>query len=213
MGAVASIPPNCGIILLAVLHLLEPEFNSPHLISKYEPGKYGVFMSLAFFCLGVCSLFSRPGNLSRSPDKRRSPRPVVAPSDWYSVCRCRNFSPVSCLRCRTSPAWHKRAYRDFLLAHRIHVTRPKCSSSGALVRGFPHPDRYDGTDVDRFTLVLQVDSHFFYGIAPGYPAVIVGRTSRFMIVTYCVWLITVAWQVIRITREQKGPGTMSRSVP
>lgn len=41
------------IALLAVLHVLEPEFNSGHLISEYQLGKYGLLMSVAFCVLGV----------------------------------------------------------------------------------------------------------------------------------------------------------------
>ena len=45
------------LILLAVLHFLEPEFNPPHLISEYELGNFGFLMSFAFFFLGTGSLF------------------------------------------------------------------------------------------------------------------------------------------------------------
>jgi uncharacterized protein DUF998 len=44
------------LIALAVLHLLEPEFNPPHLISEYELGRFGWLMSIAFFLLGAASL-------------------------------------------------------------------------------------------------------------------------------------------------------------
>lgn len=44
-------------VVLAVLHLLEPEFNSDgHLISEYELGRYGWLMSLAFFSMAGASL-------------------------------------------------------------------------------------------------------------------------------------------------------------
>jgi len=36
-----------------MLHVLEPEFNSGHLISEYQLGDYGFLMSLAFGLLGV----------------------------------------------------------------------------------------------------------------------------------------------------------------
>jgi hypothetical protein len=39
--------------LLAVLHFLEPEFNSGHLISEYQLGRHGWMMSLAFCSFGV----------------------------------------------------------------------------------------------------------------------------------------------------------------
>jgi Protein of unknown function (DUF998) len=39
--------------LLAILHFLEPEFNSGHLISEYQLGRHGWMMSLAFCTLGI----------------------------------------------------------------------------------------------------------------------------------------------------------------
>jgi Protein of unknown function (DUF998) len=44
------------LVILSVLHSLEPEFNPPHLISEYQLGRFGWLMSLAFFCLGAASL-------------------------------------------------------------------------------------------------------------------------------------------------------------
>ena len=44
------------LALLAVLHVLEPEFNSGHLISEYQLGDYGFLMSLAFCLLGAGAL-------------------------------------------------------------------------------------------------------------------------------------------------------------
>jgi Protein of unknown function (DUF998) len=44
------------LAILSVLHVLEPEFNPPHLISEYQLGRFGSLMSLAFFCLGAASL-------------------------------------------------------------------------------------------------------------------------------------------------------------
>jgi hypothetical protein len=41
------------LVLLTVLHVLEPEFNSGHLISEYQLGDYGFLMSLAFCLLGA----------------------------------------------------------------------------------------------------------------------------------------------------------------
>jgi Protein of unknown function (DUF998) len=44
------------LAILSVLHVLEPEFNPPHLISEYQLGRFGWLMSVAFFCLGAASL-------------------------------------------------------------------------------------------------------------------------------------------------------------
>jgi hypothetical protein len=39
--------------LLVILHFLEPEFNSGHLISEYQLGSHGWIMSLAFCTFGI----------------------------------------------------------------------------------------------------------------------------------------------------------------
>jgi hypothetical protein len=39
--------------LLALLHFLEPEYNSGHLISEYQLGRHGWMMSLAFGSFGI----------------------------------------------------------------------------------------------------------------------------------------------------------------
>jgi hypothetical protein len=44
------------LVILALLHVLEPEFGPPHLISEYQLGRFGWLMSLAFFCLGAAAL-------------------------------------------------------------------------------------------------------------------------------------------------------------
>jgi Protein of unknown function (DUF998) len=42
--------------ILYLLHVLEPEYNPPHLISEYQLGRFGWLMSLAFLSLGAASL-------------------------------------------------------------------------------------------------------------------------------------------------------------
>jgi hypothetical protein len=44
------------LALLASLHVLQPEFNSGHLISEYQLGDFGFMMSLAFCLLGASAL-------------------------------------------------------------------------------------------------------------------------------------------------------------
>jgi hypothetical protein len=44
------------LALLATLHVLEPEFNSGHVISEYQLGDYGFLMSFAFCLLGASAL-------------------------------------------------------------------------------------------------------------------------------------------------------------
>src|SRR5215470_6040189 len=57
--AASSLTIGLGVAFLAILsllHVLEPEFNPPRLISAYQLGRFGWLMSLAFFCMGAASL-------------------------------------------------------------------------------------------------------------------------------------------------------------
>jgi len=57
--AASSLTIGLGVAFLAILsllHVLEPEFNPPHVISEYQLGRFGWLMSLAFVCLGAASL-------------------------------------------------------------------------------------------------------------------------------------------------------------
>jgi hypothetical protein len=47
--------------LLALLHFLEPEFNSGHLISEYQLGRHGWMMSLAFCSFGIGAMLLAQG--------------------------------------------------------------------------------------------------------------------------------------------------------
>ena len=44
------------LCLLSLLHVWEPHYNPPHLISEYQLGRHGWLMSLAFICLGAASI-------------------------------------------------------------------------------------------------------------------------------------------------------------
>jgi hypothetical protein len=44
------------LCILSLLHVGEPEYNPPHLISEYQLGRSGWLMSLTFFCWGAASI-------------------------------------------------------------------------------------------------------------------------------------------------------------
>jgi hypothetical protein len=44
------------LAILSLLHVLEPDFDPPHLISEYQLGRFGWLRSVAFFCLGAAAL-------------------------------------------------------------------------------------------------------------------------------------------------------------
>jgi Protein of unknown function (DUF998) len=189
------------LILLAVLHFLEPEFNSPHLISEYELGNFGFLMSFAFFCLGAGSIFlaravwsdlrTKGGHFGRwwllltgiayigagffTPDPAS-----FAGSRLHGIC--------GIIVIFSSPV-------VFTLLGRSIACHEQWSGVSRIVTGM--------TILTWMGLLSFYASIFiFYGIAPGSGTIVVGWMNRFMIITYSAWLITVAWQTIKISRVQ-----------
>src|SRR5262245_14385745 len=108
------------LALLATLHVLEPEFNSGHVISEYQLGDYGFLMSLAFCILGVSALL-----LAVSLGPRRTRWLVVVTRYrrrfFYRGC----LSPGPDAPHRRLPARHIRTCRHFRLADCVHLDRWK----------------------------------------------------------------------------------------
>ena len=59
--------------LLGTLHVLEPEYNSGHLISEYQLSRHGWMMSLAFWCLSLAAML----------EAHRIPRPLQTRSGQF----------------------------------------------------------------------------------------------------------------------------------
>jgi len=190
------------LILLAVLHFLEPEFNSPHLISEYELGNYGFLMSFAFFCMGAGTIFLTRAIWSDLRTKGgRFGRwwllligiayigAGIFPPDPALIVASRLHGISGLIVIFSSPI-------AFSLLARSIVIHEQWSGVSRLVTGM--------TILTWIGLLSFYTSIiFFYGVVPGSNTLVVGWTNRFMIVTYSAWLMTVAWQAIRISRIQK----------
>src|SRR5262249_45114673 len=113
------------LALLAVLHVLEPEFNSGHLISEYQLGDYGFLMSLAFCLLGTGALLLA---LSLRPRLRTRGERV----GWWGLLVIGTaffiagvFSSCPDPRHHRLPARRIRPCRHFRLADCVHFDRQK----------------------------------------------------------------------------------------
>src|SRR5262245_58400585 len=87
--AVSGLTIGLGVAFLAILlllHVLEPEFNPPHVISEYQLGRFGWLMSLAFVCLGAASLALFPA----ARQQIRTERDASGPGGYLS-----SASPIS----------------------------------------------------------------------------------------------------------------------
>ena len=142
------------LALLATLHVLEPEFNSGHVISEYQLGDYGFLMSLAFCILGVSALL-----LAVSLGPRLRTRGARVGWWWLLVIGAAFFlSGVSFPRSRRPyrrlPARHIRTCRHFRLADCVHLDRWKSPQQRTRVSLVP-ATMGDAPSVGRFRVVSR----------------------------------------------------------
>ena len=113
------------LALLTMLHVLEPEFNSGHLISEYQLGDYGFLMSLAFCLLGASALTARPLAWA-SPEHARRTRWLVGVTRYRRGFSYRGrLSSSSDARHHRLPARHIRTCSHFRLADYVHLDQQK----------------------------------------------------------------------------------------
>jgi hypothetical protein len=182
------------VALLAVLHVLNPEFNSGHLISEYQLGDYGFLMSLAFCLLGASAFLLA---LSLRPRLRtRGGRvgwwgllvigtaffiagvfpPVQTPLiigylHGISGLVAIFGSPIAFTLIGRSLASNE---PEFLLSHRIRwATLAAWGGLGLFLASLTVSSLTGQTDTP---LPLSVS-----------------LANRFLIVTYCIWLMAAAW--------------------
>jgi hypothetical protein len=183
------------LVLLAVLHFIEPEFDpSRHLISEYELGKFGWMMSAAFWSLGI-------GVLS------------LVISTWTDIKTIRGF---------IGRWWFVIIFAAFIgagifypyttpnIASKIHTA---CGS--IVIFSFPIAATLYGSSLARdqkwsvsrkwllVTLVWIGFLAFFGSLIIFHPEsdadkanLVVGWPNRFMMLTYSIWLILVNQKAI-----------------
>jgi Protein of unknown function (DUF998) len=182
--------------LLAILHFLEPEFNSGHLISEYQLSSHGWMMSLAFCSFGIGAMLLAqviPPHLS-TRSGRLGPRglwligvalfaaglfppiptrPVVAYVHGVSGLVVILASPIV-----------------FLLANRSLAHEPAWSGTARHLRW--------ATALAWVGLLSFLGSTVvFAGRAAGDPAMgldpAISISNRLMITTYCLWFVVAGW--------------------
>lgn len=181
------------LVLLAALHVLEPEFNPPHLISEYELGRFGFLMSLAFFFLGMGSLF-----LAHAlwPTLRTRAERV---GGWWLVCI--GVAYIGGGVFTPDPTSTVESLLHGICGLIVIFSSPIVFT--LLTYNVSH--RQQGARSDQLLLWATIAAWLglvlfygstivFYGLLHGMNAIIVGWTNRFMIVTYCAWLIARAWR-------------------
>jgi hypothetical protein len=181
--------------LLALLHCLEPEFNSGHLISEYQLGSHGWLMSLAFCSFGIGAMIL--AQVIPPHPSTRSGR-LGARGLWLigvALVAAGLFPP--------SPARPGIAFVHgvsglvvilaspivFLLASRSLAHEPAWSGTSRFLRW--------ATALAWLGVLSFLGSTVFAGRAAGDPAMgldpVISITNRLMIATYCLWFAVAAW--------------------
>src|SRR5262245_27139197 len=186
--------------LLALLHFMEPEFNSGHLISEYQLSRHGWMMSLAFCSLGTAAML-----LAQiiAPDLSTRSARLGLRGLWLlgvALCTAGLFPPVptrpvvAYVHGLSGLVVVLAAPLVFLLVSTNLVAEPAWSETSRHLR--------------RATALAGLGMFSFLGstivfadLAAGDPArgfhSAISISNRLMITTYCVWFAFAAWGAAR----------------
>jgi Protein of unknown function (DUF998) len=197
-----------SLIILALLHLLEPEFNTlGHLISEYEIGNYRWLMSLVFFCLGDGSLFLV---LAIKHDLHIKNGYI---GEWWLMLIGIAFIGAGIFAPDITSGLDQSTFTTISISGSLHTVFGLFVIFAApiaftlLYRSLTHNQQW-------FSMVYQLRwitflpwiglASFFVSLV-AYGAIqqpmvawldlrtLVSITNRFMVLTYCIWLLFVTW--------------------
>jgi Protein of unknown function (DUF998) len=196
------------LVLLAVLHLIKPELDpSWHFISEYAIGDYGwimtlAFLSLAFSCASLAvALWSQTNGIVGKIGLAL----LLISAAGMAIAGIFTTDPITTSRdaMTTSGQIHELGatldltpFAALLISWSLIRRNPAWSSARRAVlwtAGLP----LFGLIVFIGSVSMLLPSNGEFG-----PNVLVGWPNRFLVVTYCIWLITVALQAIRLNSRE-----------
>ncbi len=185
------------LALLTVLHVLEPEFNTGHLISEYQLGDYGILMSLAFWLLGGSALLLAValGPRLHTRDGRTGRWALLAIGAAFLIAGV--FPPV-----------------------RTPVVMGYLHGMSGLVAIFGSPIAFSliGRSIARSEAQCQMSRNLRWATLVTWGGLwfflvslvvgslngqidtlppLVSLANRLLVVTYCIWLMAAAWSMTR----------------
>ncbi len=190
------------LLLLFILHFLEPEFNgSGQLISLYELGAFGVLMSLAFFCVGVSALFLVVA-LWKDVENRRGRVGLC----WLALIGIAFigagiFAPDRGTGLASSAPMSLAGTLHTISGLFVIFTAPVAFTVVGSSLRRTQQWSFIASRL-RWTAVLAwiglasffVSLIIYTNNQQSATATLVSITNRFMVVTYCLWIMIVGWQ-------------------
>jgi hypothetical protein len=188
------------LVLLAALHVLEPEFTpSWRMISEYELGRYGWLMQLAFFVLAIANVALFAALRPQIPSTAGRVGLVLLLVGTAGIVLGGSFitDPIT-----TAPSnWSASGKLHTLGGATFILLMPFFTSliSFSLVRHNPAWIRHRQRLFLSVTLVwLTIIAYFAVVAVTGHggsagPDVPMGWPNRAFMVAYCFWVTIVAW--------------------
>ena len=195
------------VVLLAALHLIRPELDhSWRFISEYAIGDFGWLMRLAFLSLAVsyAALFIAVRPQIRSIGGYIGLACLLISAAGLTMAAVFTTDPITTTPDATTTSGKLHSLGGTLgfampLASVIiswSLTRNSAWSSARRPLFWAAVLTVIGFLASIVSLVTMIpsDGHFGSDVAVGWPL-------RFEILTYCVWLMVVAWQAIQVRQE------------
>jgi hypothetical protein len=196
------------VVLLAALHFIKPELDpSWHFISEYAIGRYGWIMVLAFLSLaiGYVSLFVALLSQLRTIAGRIGLALLLVSALGLTIAAIFTTDPITL---------SKDAVTTEGTLHNLGGTLGIAMPFAAVLIGWKLARNPVWSSARRpllwatgLALVAFVVSFVSVGVMVSLsggkfgPEVLVGWPNRFEVVAYCVWLMTVAWQALKLCRQ------------
>ena len=181
------------LAILSLLHVLEPEFNPPHFISEYQLGRFGWLMSLAFFCLGAASLalFAAARQAIRTRLGRFGTWGLLIIGIAYF---CAGIFPPD-------PKWFVGSLLHGIGGLVVIFGSPMVFT--LVSKGFARNEASAraARQLIWMAALTWLSLFLFYGSiiafrsGPGSDSIVVGWTNQFLITTFVLWLLVMAFHV------------------
>jgi Protein of unknown function (DUF998) len=183
---------------LSVLHVLEPEFNPPHLISEYQLGRFGWLMSLAFFCLGAASLAlfaAARQEIHTRPGRFGTWGLLIIGVAYF----CAGIFPPN-------PKWFVGSLLHGIGGLVVIFGSPMVFT--LVSKGFVRNEASAAAarPLIWMAMLTWLSLLLFYGSiiafrgTPRSDSIVIGWTNRFLITTFVLWLLVAAFHVRSISR-------------
>jgi hypothetical protein len=194
------------LVLLGLLHVLKPEFApSWHMISEYEIGRFGWVMRMAFLCLslGYASLFVSLRSQLQTVSGKVGLAILLLGAIGSAMGGIFTTDPINTAQDQMTTHGNLHGLGALLGIPTLPLAATLISLALARNHAWSsaRPALFGATALTWLGLVgfaVAMAVMLPRGHGKFSSAVEIGWPNRFLIVSYAVWLITVAWQALAL---------------